>query len=262
MILVDLKTKHKVFHNRTSIEIIMNFINQVTSFASVAVPSFENSPKFSKGSALGILACGVAACSYVILPHDTHNMGGGSLSPYCERALKFGLLTLGPVVLMPVGVYLHELGHALAIRLLFSNSQPKVVLNTFGLKGGYCLRGGSENTHLSKLGLLIGGENSSRAIISGAGPLVSTVKLIALSCLKCSPSLQLSLRTVCFFGSVLNMTYALEDCFKNTSGDYQILEKNAGRRVAVAFACTVAACSAFTALSSAKTIAKAIFDGS
>lgn len=238
------------------IGVIMNMLNQVTSFASVAVPSFENTPKFSKGSALGLLACGVAACSYVMhlcgTSHSTHAVEDFSLSTfYCERAHKFGLSVLGPVVLLPVGVYLHELGHALAMRLLYSNSQPKIVLNTFGLTGGYCSPGFSENPHLSKLGLFVGGENISNAIIFGAGPLVSTVKLLALSCLKGPPSIQLLLSSTCFIGSACNMMYALEDCFGDTpeSGDYKLLEECVGRRVAAAFACTVAACSAWSAWS-------------
>jgi hypothetical protein len=83
------------------------------------------------------------------------------------------------ILLAPLKTYTHELGHYSAMKLLFTNASPTIVLTDYGYGGGYCALGGLGLDHpLSKIGELLG-KSLTKTIIYAAGPLTDI--LVSLS---------------------------------------------------------------------------------
>jgi hypothetical protein len=77
---------------------------------------------------------------------------------------------------VPVSMIIHELGHVLAAKILFRNSNPTITFNISGFDGG------QTNVNLNVLSPVgeILGKKVSKAIVTAAGPMTELVALIGL----------------------------------------------------------------------------------
>lgn len=103
----------------------------------------------------------------------------------------------------PLVIIIHELGHALAVRLLHKNNPIEIKLSMGGYGGGKVLF--NKDCELSELGKLVG-KNNSEAIIYAAGPVVQMVASFAL--MQFFPKNGISL-----FGLTANGEYAARTLF-------------------------------------------------
>lgn len=102
-----------------------------------------------------------------------------------------GIFCVLGFLITPISMYIHEAGHALAMKLLYQNVKPQIILHYWGFGGGVCMYGFDiqkivktlisesgeinettiENTILSSVGKLMG-KNGVETSVSAAGPLV------------------------------------------------------------------------------------------
>jgi hypothetical protein len=220
-------------------------ISQVKSFASILIPTFERrntktlSTTFS--THLILLASGIAAFGL-----------GNSKSEAlpCKKLTDMGMILTELAVNDLIATYFHELGHAVAMSILYSNSKPKIVLYDDG--GGECRPNVSQiGPKYSKLALFLG-ENNSRAIISAAGPLVDCVNLLALAYIS-SSSDQKNIHALAFGANILTSIGVVEYASSlytkkklEANHDYGNVKRYAGNSSANALVITAIACSVFS----------------
>jgi hypothetical protein len=85
------------------------------------------------------------------------------------------------VLATPAFTYIHECGHAAAMKILWQNAHPKITLHHFGFSGATSC-GFTGAPELSSLGRVFG-DNASNFMVSAAGAIAQVTAAIALTAL-------------------------------------------------------------------------------
>lgn len=235
-------------------------INKTFNQLKVFIPSFEDTAdsQADKIIPLTCMALGPIAWGSALYLYGSANTAHGDavreLSCMNWNLLTIcGQISVGGSIALPLDSYLHEVGHVIAMLLLFSDSSPKIKLQNYGYDGGAShanVPAGESRPRLSKLGHLLG-YNNSDAIISASGPIVTCINLIAITCLSRSQFYVQFLLTAAniaigksFFSYAIS-TYEYEDdeIPSNLGHDFLAVKHSAGRFWGNALACTAIACS-------------------
>lgn len=90
------------------------------------------------------------------------------------------VLALSSSLAIPVVTIVHELGHAIALKILFKDVRPKITLRNWGFDGGSTTS--APLTDLTFLGKFLGVEGSL-ALEKAAGPIIETITCLGLGAL-------------------------------------------------------------------------------
>jgi hypothetical protein len=105
-----------------------------------------------------------------MMGHVQHVIG-----PYARVVAGSALIVGAPYVLQPLQSFIHEMGHAQAYRVIYSNCVPSITVSLSGI--GSCMRGllpSHSDSIFTKFGALLG-ESGRRVFVSSSGPLTQII---------------------------------------------------------------------------------------